>query len=385
MDITIVIVARNAEQTIERAITSAGVQDDCPILLVDDASTDNTVALAQEIESNRLTVRQIRQHTTLGAARQTALSAIKTKYAVWLDADDEFYPERAACMLDALKRDGSDIAADCLDLYDGETNTFLKSVETPDFIKQVNPIRLLERNYLPGIGQVAFKTEYFRTLGYDIALDHAEDVDIVLRAVYNGAQFSFVDDVGYRMYAYKNSVSRQLNKQRCAYRICLKKFPYDGIRERYLNHGIANRIASWALVAIALFREEYEFALNTIQTELADAAKDNTVLEPFGPEPFTENWRYYFFNGTVQLFLNQDAQAVASLEQAANIRESAETYNNLGVAYARLGKAEQSRIAFEKALSISPDYLDARKNLENPSEITSHPLRVFPGRNEYGS
>jgi Tfp pilus assembly protein PilF len=44
-------------------------------------------------------------------------------------------------------------------------------------------------------------------------------------------------------------------------------------------------------------------------------------------------------------------------------RDSAQGWNNLGVVLSELGKTAEARAALERALSIDPQYADARYNL----------------------
>ena len=50
----------------------------------------------------------------------------------------------------------------------------------------------------------------------------------------------------------------------------------------------------------------------------------------------------------------------------------AETYNNLGVAYSQMQRYNEARKAFEKALSIDPNYINATKNLARLDELKAN-------------
>jgi len=165
----------------------------------------------------------------------------------------------------------------------------------------------------------------------------------------------------------------------------LQKHGYQDVFELYLQSGYSERIAHWALVSMAIFREEFEQALeflSVLEHLIEDPAE---VMEPAGPVPFPEGWRLAFQRGTLLALTSRYRPAVADLELAEERRPSAEGANNLGVAYARTGKTPQSREAFGKALARFPGFLDAQLNLNGalPLRITSHPLRVHPARDDY--
>ncbi len=386
MSLTIVIVARNAEATIERAVASCLEERDCPLLLIDDRSSDATVDRARSIAGRRLKVLATSNTAGVGAARQLALDSIGTEYAAWLDADDEWIPGRAA-RLSALLRRGADVAVEPLDLCDGPTGAWLRRLTVPEFLRRPGgAVRLFERNFLPGDTQIAFRTATFsRAGGYDAALNGPESYDILLRAIAQGATIGWGGTVGYRMYAYPTSLSRNLPRQRAALAASLRKHDLETVRALYLQNGYDERVAAWAAVVIAQFRGEWQAALDWLERASPADADATDVLEPMGPWPVTEGWRRAFHRGTILLELgDRDEEATAELWRAEMLAPTAESANNLGVALGRIGERLKSMQAFARALSRYPGYLDAQLNLTGHScHVTSHPLRREPSRSEY--
>jgi Flp pilus assembly protein TadD len=67
--------------------------------------------------------------------------------------------------------------------------------------------------------------------------------------------------------------------------------------------------------------------------------------------------------GAVLLAHGRDVQAAQHLERAAELAPAeAGTWSNLGVALARLGRAEAARAAFARALELDPELAEARRN-----------------------
>lgn len=381
---TIVIPARNAAATIERAIASALDQGDYSLLLVDDCSEDDTVERSRKLAGPRLNIVRPARHRTLGFARQAGLEAVKTPFLVWLDADDELLPGRVDRLLDAMETGRSDIAADGAEIVDGATGRLTALSPIPAFLRSAQPpVREFERNYLPGDGVVAFRTERLKLLGYDVTL--SSDIDVILRAIVGGCRFSLLDAIGYRIYTYPASLSRRPVVQRQMYRAALLKHSYECVRQLYLQARYGPRITAWGLVSMALFRQEYDQALSFVDEASSLITDPAEILEPEGPVPLPEAWRVSFHRGTILLLMGRFAESRRPLEQAESLRSTPEGSNNLGVALFRAGEKQRAKACFESAMSRFPRFLDARVNLESevPARVTSHPLRPPTSRNDY--
>lgn len=385
-DMTILIAARNAEHTIGRAIRSALQQPQCPIVLIDDFSEDNTASIGWKTAGSRLTIIRPDTHRGLGHARKTGLNFVKTRYGMWLDADDELFPGRADRLESTLRNNHTQLALDAIDLYDGETNTLTQTLSFPSFLKnQPTLARLFERNYLHTLAPIAFETFFAKTVQYDSKQTRAEDSDFFLRAISKGAQCSLVETVGYRMYDYSNSLSRDLSAQRKMLKRALKKHSYNSVQTLYKAEQHSRQITLWGLISMATFCEDYPQALDFLE-ELHEITPDReAVLEPEGPLPISENWRLDFHFGTLNLLSENPKSSIPFLEKSNTQRSTPEGLNNLGVAYSRLNQTEAAQRCFKEAIQLFPDYSDAHKNLKakSPAAITTHPLRLQSSRNQY--
>ena len=104
MSISVIIPAYNAEQHISRAIDSVLAQTHPAdeIIAVDDGSTDDT---GQILRSYGRQLRYIGQENGgAGAARNTGIKAARGEWIAFLDADDEWLPEKLKCQADHLRR-----------------------------------------------------------------------------------------------------------------------------------------------------------------------------------------------------------------------------------------------------------------------------------------
>src|SRR5271170_1948910 len=106
--VSILIPAYNAEAWISDTLRSAIAQtwEQKEIIVVDDGSTDQTLAIARRFESD--SVRVVPQKNQgAAAARNTALSLCHGDYIQWLDADDILAPDKIARQMAELEHMGS--------------------------------------------------------------------------------------------------------------------------------------------------------------------------------------------------------------------------------------------------------------------------------------
>jgi len=102
--VSILIPAYNAANWIEEAIRSARSQtwQRKEIIVVDDGSSDTTLAIARKCESEMVRV-VAQEHKGAAATRNHALQISRGDYIQWLDADDLLAPDKIERQLAALR------------------------------------------------------------------------------------------------------------------------------------------------------------------------------------------------------------------------------------------------------------------------------------------
>ena len=108
-DVSIVIPCRNAERWLGETLASVFVQDVAlDVVVVDDGSTDGSVAVAEQAPGP---VRIIRQDARgASEARNAGTAAANGGYLQYLDADDVLEPGTLKARLAALDVSGADVA-----------------------------------------------------------------------------------------------------------------------------------------------------------------------------------------------------------------------------------------------------------------------------------
>jgi glycosyltransferase involved in cell wall biosynthesis len=105
--ISVVIPCFNSATTIERALRSVEHQTakSHEVLVVDDASSDNTVSVVEQYaRTSSLNIRVIKQSVNGGpsVARNAAWNEAAGEFLAFLDADDQWHPQKLELQLNAM-------------------------------------------------------------------------------------------------------------------------------------------------------------------------------------------------------------------------------------------------------------------------------------------
>ncbi|MBN9564697.1 MAG: glycosyltransferase family 2 protein [Alphaproteobacteria bacterium] len=99
--VSVIVTCYNRANTIERAIKSVCTQihSNIEIIIVDDASTDNSLAVIASMRDPRLIFIANSANKGVGGAKNVGIQAAKGDYIAFLDSDDEWLPEKLAKQL----------------------------------------------------------------------------------------------------------------------------------------------------------------------------------------------------------------------------------------------------------------------------------------------
>lgn len=104
--VSVIIPTYNRVHLVGRAIKSVLNQtyQDFEIIVVDDASTDNTEGVVKALGDSRIRYIQHEQNRGGSAARNTGIKAAHGEYIAFLDSDDRFEPMKIAAQIDVFNR-----------------------------------------------------------------------------------------------------------------------------------------------------------------------------------------------------------------------------------------------------------------------------------------
>lgn len=121
--VSVIMPAYNAQDYIEEAIRSvqAQTQQNWELLVLDDGSTDDTLAIAQRLARSDPRIRLLPNEENMGVAktRNRGFSLSRGTYVALLDSDDVWLPEKLERQLEALQRTGADLSYCSYAIIDG--------------------------------------------------------------------------------------------------------------------------------------------------------------------------------------------------------------------------------------------------------------------------
>ncbi|MCJ1714155.1 glycosyltransferase family 2 protein [Curtobacterium sp. VKM Ac-2922] len=184
MQLSVVIPARNAAKTLQRALTSTlrSAPAHSEVLVMDDGSHDGTADVAASIDDKRIKVLRSSSGLGVASALNTLLDEARGEFVARMDADDITLPGRFRAQLKRL-RSGADFTFGGV-IHFG-TGLTLPYPSPPLAISPLAfPIALLVENPVAH-STMSARTASVKSLGgYRVCL--AEDYDLWLRAAASG-------------------------------------------------------------------------------------------------------------------------------------------------------------------------------------------------------
>lgn len=211
--ISVIIPAFNVAGCISTAIHSALSQSLAPveIIVVDDASTDDTAAVVADIARDHPSVRLIQMPLNRGAAtaRNMGLESCSSEWVAILDSDDRYLPQRLEYLVAAAEEAQLDLAADNFYNYDVVANKIVGIAIPPETIgacltlDRYSFVRNCMTNMAGAVDLGLLKPILRRSfveaarLRYPEDIRHGEDFIFYLTALVHRAKFAVFPEAHY--------------------------------------------------------------------------------------------------------------------------------------------------------------------------------------------
>lgn len=213
-DVTFIIAAFNVAAYIEAAVASALAQNDIEVevIVVDDASTDQTADIVARMAAADSRVTLVRQSKNLGpgAVRNIALKHSKAKWVAILDGDDLITANRTAELIKCAEATGADIVGDNFEriTVDGKpTGKLLFATSDVPFLFEVDAASFIEANqvfartgFSLGAIKIMVRSEFLsdHVIAHPDDLPVGEDFHFILSCLLAGARFVVTSTPGYK-------------------------------------------------------------------------------------------------------------------------------------------------------------------------------------------
>jgi teichuronic acid biosynthesis glycosyltransferase TuaG len=257
--ISVIIPAYNAEAFLARAIRSVEAQSfqDFELVVVDDGSTDGTADIARGFSS----VRYVRgSHQGEAGARNLGLEEATGELVAFVDADDEWLPEKLARQVAFMKELGSSFSyTDSYIVRDGGRVRY-STLARPHRGEILAPLidDWLDQAFILPTEVMASRALLQSAGGFETGLSTAGHVDygLWLKLALRGTQFDYLDEPLALWYRGHESVSSDAVEMVERYRLALAYFSSTYDLPPEARQRIARSFArSNATLAVELLKE----------------------------------------------------------------------------------------------------------------------------------
>ena len=191
------------------------------LIVVDDASDDESPDILQRLASNEPRLKPILSATNTGpaGARNIGLDAAQGQWVAIIDADDLIHPQRIERLLNAAKHTKATVIADdlmCFGAVETAGQTLLSNLglDRPTQITLSN--LALSDSGSAGFVSLGYlkpliRRDALQSLRYDESLRVGEDFDLYFRLLSSGVSFWVIPDPTYLYRRHSASVSHRLS------------------------------------------------------------------------------------------------------------------------------------------------------------------------------
>ncbi len=209
--VSVIVPVFNREKKVGHAIESVLCQTykDFEIIIIDDASTDNTVRIVEEYSNERINLIMLDKNSGAAKARNVGMSVARGEYIAFLDSDDvwdKHYLERQLIHMEAEKAQ----AVFCAFRHtcDGYTYIIPNEICKKNIVEHGVQNTLKKGNFI-GMPTLIMRRDVLSKVGeFDEKLHCLEDYEFVIRLSMQ-CKIVFLDEVLVDAYVSDNSVTRK--------------------------------------------------------------------------------------------------------------------------------------------------------------------------------
>jgi glycosyltransferase involved in cell wall biosynthesis len=236
--VSVVIPTYNRAATLPRAIKSVLGQDydNLELIIVDDASTDETAEVLSRVDDPRMRVIVHEKNKGFAGALNTGGHAARGDIIAFQDSDDEWLDGKLSRQMQALSAAPECVCVYCMKIVYGRDPDYVRGkrrivcVPGPEVEKVSGDMRLAlaHKNIVSTQTVVCRRDAFLRVGGFDERLYNSVDWDFTSRLAALGS-FAYVDEPLVNTYIQKDSISTLSHKRPYSMLIIANKLKRSGI------------------------------------------------------------------------------------------------------------------------------------------------------------
>jgi glycosyltransferase involved in cell wall biosynthesis len=224
---SVILPTHNRASVLPRAVRSVLAQThrDLELIVVDDASTDESVRVLADIDDPRLIVLRLDAHHGAAAARNRGIAAARGTYIGFQDSDDVWDAHKLKAQIEALRSAGPDVGVCVCSYRHHKGGTSRTVAHRPGVLRgeRVIDVLLTEKSF--GTQTLLLRRETLAAApAFDESLPRAQDFELCLRLASTGP-FVFLDDALVDIYHSEDSISADPFRFAAAIRAIVDKHP----------------------------------------------------------------------------------------------------------------------------------------------------------------
>jgi glycosyltransferase involved in cell wall biosynthesis len=226
--VSVILPTYNRSHLIRRAIKSVINQTytDIEIIIVDDASDDNTEAVIETIDDKRVVYIRHNMNKGGAASRNTGIIKAQGKYIAFQDDDDEWINEKLEKQMNVMLNSSSRVGVVYSSFKRIKNHNFSIIPENHILNKEGRILhQLLDDNFVSTQVSLVRKECFFTAGLFDEKLPRLQDWDLWIR-ISKHYEFRFIEEPLANVYHTKDSITTDDNAWIKAQKIILEKY-YD--------------------------------------------------------------------------------------------------------------------------------------------------------------
>ncbi len=244
--ISVIVSCYNTEKYVEKCLNSLLNQtyQNIEIILIDDASQDNTLKILKKYTQNNLKIKLFENKTNKGLAysRNLGMKKATGEYLGFIDSDDYIAPDYYENLMASLINKKADLAiCDMKLIYETKKEEIVKACNNPD-----NKLDFVNNGLAASACNKLFKKELIKKYYFEEGKIN-EDLAVVIPAIISATKIAYVENVFYNYIQREKSIQNSTFSDKRfeifdGVKTTLSRIPQDEYYAKYKDAIIYNQL-----------------------------------------------------------------------------------------------------------------------------------------------